>query len=97
MEPRYIVCWTFIYFEISSSLFQVALIDSVVRIRRAAPIDPVVGASSPEITTNGGGIMCVVKYVRARVCEREMVLSQALRNLPVGPTLEMEGEKIKTQ
>jgi len=31
MEPRYIVCWLSIYFEISfSSLLQVALIDHVV-------------------------------------------------------------------
>ena len=53
MEPRYIVCWLSIYFEISSSLLQVALVDPVVRISYAVPVDPVVGASSPEITTIG--------------------------------------------
>ena len=38
MEPRYIVCWLSVYFELSSSfLFQVALVDHVVRIRYAAP------------------------------------------------------------
>ena len=37
----------------SSSLLQVALVDPVVHIRYAALVDPVVGASSPEITTIG--------------------------------------------
>jgi len=46
------VCWLSIYFRISfSSLLQVALVDPVVRIRCTAPVDPVVGASSAEITT----------------------------------------------
>jgi len=54
MESRYIVCWLSIYFEISSSsLLQIALVDHVVRIRCATPVDLVVGASSPEITTIG--------------------------------------------
>jgi len=44
----------FIYFGISSSfLLQVALIDPVVHIRCVAPVDPVVGPSSPKITTIG--------------------------------------------
>jgi len=50
-EPCYIVYWLTIYFEISSSLLQVALVDPVVYIRCATPVDPVVGASSLEITT----------------------------------------------
>ena len=37
----------------SSSLLQVALVDPVIRIRCVAPVNPVVGASSPEITTIG--------------------------------------------
>jgi len=50
VEPRYIACWLSIYFGISSSsLLQVALIDHVVRIQCAAPIDPIVGASSLEM------------------------------------------------
>ena len=54
MEPLYIVCWRSIYFGISSSsLLQVTLVDPVIRIRCAAPVDPVVEASSPEITKIG--------------------------------------------
>ena len=54
MEPRYIVCWLSIYFEISScSLLHVALVDPVVRFHCATPVDPVVGMSSPEITIIG--------------------------------------------
>jgi len=46
VEPRYIVSWISIYFEISSSsLLQVALVDPVVYFRCTAPIDPVVGES----------------------------------------------------
>ena len=52
VEPRYIVCWLSIYLEISSfSLLQVALVDPVVRIRCTTKVDPVLGVSSPEITT----------------------------------------------
>jgi len=44
----------FYHFGISSSsLLQVALVDPMVRICCAAPVEPVVGTSSPEITTNG--------------------------------------------
>ena len=51
-RTTFIICWLFIYFEIfSSSFFQVALVDHMVRIRYAAPVDPVMGASSPENTT----------------------------------------------
>ena len=43
-----------IYFGTSSSsLLQVVLVDPMVRIRCAAPLDPVVRASSPEITKIG--------------------------------------------
>jgi len=51
VEPCYIVCWASIYFGIFSPLLQVALVDPMVRIRCAAPVDPVVGASSPKIAT----------------------------------------------
>ena len=53
MEPHYIVCWLSIYFEISSSsLLHVALVDPVVCFRCAAPVDPNIGASFPEIHNN---------------------------------------------
>jgi len=45
------VCWFSIYFRISSSFLQVSIVDPVVRIRYVAPVDPVMGATSPEITT----------------------------------------------
>ena len=45
------MCWLSIYFGISSSLLQLALVDPVLRIRCAALPDPIVGAFSPEITT----------------------------------------------
>ena len=54
VEPRYIICWLSICFEISSSsLLHVALVDHVVCFCCAAPVDPVVRASSPEFTTIG--------------------------------------------
>jgi len=52
VESRYIVYWLSIYFGISSSsLLHVALVDPVVHFRRATLVDPVMGTSSPEITT----------------------------------------------
>ena len=54
MEPRHIDCWISIYFEISSSsLLQVAFVDLMVRIRCAAPVDPVVGR--PPLKSQQGG------------------------------------------
>ena len=49
------MCWLSIYFVISSSssLLQVALVDPVLHIRCTAPVDPVMGESSLEITTIG--------------------------------------------
>ena len=45
METRYIVYWLSIYFEISSSLLYVVLVDSVVCFCCAASDDQVVGVS----------------------------------------------------
>jgi len=53
VEPCYIICWLSIYFGISSSILHVALVDPVVYFRCATPVDPIVGASSHEITTIG--------------------------------------------
>ena len=43
----------YLLWNIFSSLLQVVLVDPVVRIRCVVPVDPIVGASSPEITTLG--------------------------------------------